>query len=705
MTEFRNKPVDALSEVEARRELRMLAKEITKHDKLYYLTEQPIISDAEYDALRARNLAIEERFPEEKRKDSPSDLVGVAIDDNRGFSKVRHSRPMLSLQNAFDADDVVDFETRTRKYLNLTSNEPVFFTAEAKIDGLSLSVRYEERQLVLAATRGDGEEGEDVTANVRTIENIPKQLPSSAPEILEVRGEVYLSHSEFHRINAARETMGEQLYVNPRNSASGALRQLDSSITASRKLQFFAYSWGQISSSLGNSQFEVLEKFKKFGFSINPLTQKTEGSGGLLESYREIEAARALLDYDIDGVVYKVDRLDWQERLGQLSRSPRWAIAHKFKAEQAETRVIDIDIQVGRTGALTPVARLNPVFVGGVTVSNATLHNADEISRKDIRIGDTVIIQRAGDVIPQVVSSILAKRPAEAIPFEFPSTCPVCGSPTTRGEDDDDAVTRCTGGLVCRSQLAERLKHFVSRDAFDIEGLGSKTVEELLDRGIVSSPADFFTLEARADGNQISPHTWDGWGQTSVENLFSSIRAKRTIELDRFLYALGIRQVGHTTARLIARHYSTIEVLLSALDEADNPNSESYQDLVNIDGIGLVMATDLISFFRDPQNQKILSDLMAEITVMPITASEANIKSPIAGKILVFTGTMKNMSRSEAKARAEALGAKVAGSVSKKTDIVIAGEDAGSKAKKAKELNILTWSEAEWLATCNGNSE
>ena len=705
MTEFRNKPVDALSEVEARRELRMLAKEITKHDKLYYLTEQPVISDAEYDALRARNLAIEERFPEEKRKDSPSDVVGVTIDDNRGFSKVRHSRPMLSLQNAFDADDVVDFETRTRKYLNLTSNEPVFFTAEAKIDGLSLSIRYEERQLVLAATRGDGEEGEDVTANVRTIEDIPKQLPSSAPEILEVRGEVYLSHSEFHRINAARETMGEQLYVNPRNSASGALRQLDSSITASRKLQFFAYSWGQISSSLGNSQFEVLEKFKKFGFSINPLTQKTEGSGGLLESYREIEAARALLNYDIDGVVYKVDRLDWQERLGQLSRSPRWAIAHKFKAEQAETRVIDIDIQVGRTGALTPVARLKPVFVGGVTVSNATLHNADEISRKDIRIGDTVIIQRAGDVIPQVVSSILAKRPAEAIPFEFPSTCPVCGSPTTRGEDDDDAVTRCTGGLVCRSQLAERLKHFVSRDAFDIEGLGSKTVEELLDRGIVSSPADFFTLEAKADVNEISPHTWDGWGQTSVENLFSSIRAKRTIELDRFLYALGIRQVGHTTARLIARHYSTIEVLLSALDEADNPNSESYQDLVNIDGIGLVMATDLISFFRDPQNQKILSDLMAEITVMPVTASEANIKSPISGKILVFTGTMKNMSRSEAKARAEALGAKVAGSVSKKTDIVIAGEDAGSKAKKAKELNILTWSEAEWLATCNGNYE
>lgn len=705
MTEFQNKPVDALSEVEARRELRMLAKEITKHDKLYYLTEQPIISDAEYDALRARNLAIEERFPEEKRKDSPSDLVGVAIDDNRGFSKVRHSRPMLSLQNAFDADDVVDFETRTRKYLNLTSNEPVFFTAEAKIDGLSLSIRYEERQLVLAATRGDGEEGEDVTANVRTIENIPKQLPSSAPEILEVRGEVYLSHSEFHRSNAARETMGEQLYVNPRNSASGALRQLDSSITASRKLQFFAYSWGQISSSLGNSQFEVLEKFKKFGFSINPLTQKTEGSGGLLESYREIEAARALLDYDIDGVVYKVDRLDWQERLGQLSRSPRWAIAHKFKAEQAETRVIDIDIQVGRTGALTPVARLEPVFVGGVTVSNATLHNADEISRKDIRIGDTIIIQRAGDVIPQVVSFILAKRPAEAIPFQFPSTCPVCGSPTTRGEDDDDAVTRCTGGLVCRSQLAERLKHFVSRDAFDIEGLGSKTVEELLDRGIVSSPADFFTLEARADVNEISPHTWDGWGQTSVENLFSSIRAKRTIELDRFLYALGIRQVGHTTARLIARHYSTIEVLLSALDEADNPNSESYQDLVNIDGIGLVMAKDLISFFHDPQNQKILNDLMAEITVMPVTPLEANIKSPIAGKILVFTGSMKNMSRSEAKARAEALGAKVAGSVSKKTDIVIAGEDAGSKAKKAKELNILTWSEAEWLATCNRNSE
>ena len=705
MAEIRKKPVEMLSPVEARRELRMLASEIAEHDRLYYLIEQPKISDFEYDALRSRNLAIEARFPEEKRSDSPSDRVGTPIQESRGFSKVKHSRPMLSLQNAFDGEDITDFELRTRRFLNLEKNKPLHLTVEAKIDGLSLSVRYEKGELVLAATRGDGEEGEDVTANVRTIDSIPNRLPGGAPEILEVRGEVYLSHTEFQRINAEREAAGEQLYVNPRNSASGALRQLDPLITGSRRLRFFAYSWGQTSSPIANTQFEALKNLENFGFTINPMTHRTEGAAGALVIFEKIAKARAELDYDIDGVVYKVDRLDWQERLGQVSRSPRWAIAHKFKAEQAETRLIDIDIQVGRTGALTPVARLEPVFVGGVTISNATLHNADEIARKDIRIGDTVVVQRAGDVIPQVVNIILNKRPIEAKPFTFPSVCPVCGSQTTRGEDDEDAVSRCTGGLICGAQRVERLKHFVSRNAFDIEGLGGRTVEELIERGLVITPAEFFTLEPRVAKDNLDIKNWDGWGETSVSNLFTAIRAKTTIEFDRFLYALGIRQVGQTTARLISRHYGTIEGLLNAVEDANDMDSESYQDLVNIDGIGTVMANDLISFFRDPQNQQIIADLLAELTILPALTPETDHDSPISGKTLVFTGSLEAMSRSEAKVRAEALGAKVAGSVSKKTDVVVIGADAGSKAKKAKELGVQVWTEAEWLRVSSGGLE
>ncbi len=695
--------VDDLTAVEARRELRRLAREIAEHDRLYYLAEQPVITDAEYDALRERNLAIEARFPGEKRKDSPSDRVGAPVAASQGFAKVRHARPMLSLGNAFAEEDVVEFEQRIRRFLSLPAEEPVRLTAEAKIDGLSLSIRYENRELVLAATRGDGEEGEDVTANVRTIDNVPNRLPDDAPDLLEVRGEVYLSHSEFERINRDREAAGEPLYVNPRNSASGALRQLDSSITASRKLRFFAYGWGEISAPLAETQSGVLERFKAFGLTVNPLTRTVEGAAGALEVYREIEAARPELDYDIDGVVYKVDRLDWQNRLGQVARAPRWAVAHKFKAEQAETKLHAIEIQVGRTGALTPVARLEPVFVGGVTVSNATLHNADEIARKDIRVGDTVVIQRAGDVIPQVVRAVLEKRPSDSKPYEFPTHCPICGSEANRGADAGDAVTRCTGGLFCAAQRLERLKHFVSRDAFDIEGLGGKRVEELIERGAVKAPADFFTLERRAAAGDLAIADWDGWGRTSVDNLFDAIRARRTIGLDRFLYALGIRQIGTATAKLLARHYGTLERLQEALSAAADVEGEAYADLIAIDGIGVSVAADLIAFFHDPQNQEVLAGLADILEIETVARPSGQADSPVSGKTLVFTGSLEAMSRNEAKARAEALGAKVVGSVSKKTDIVVVGADAGSKAKKAQELELTIWTEADWLAVAEGS--
>ncbi len=695
---LREKPVDDLSNVEARRELRRLAREIDEHDRLYYLAEQPAISDADYDLLRRRNLAIEARFPDEKRKDSPSDRVGAPVAAAQGFAKVRHARPMLSLQNAFDDDDVREFEARVRRFLNLKEDEPVDLTAEAKIDGLSLALRYEDRKLVLGATRGDGEEGEDVTANVRTIEDIPETLPPDAPDLLEVRGEVYLSHSEFKRINEERAAADEPLYVNPRNSASGALRQLDASITAARRLRFFAYSWGEISAPLAETQSASLERLAAFGFSVNPLTRKTTGAAGALTVYREIEAARPKLDYDIDGVVYKVDRLDWQQRLGQVARAPRWATAHKFAAEQAETKLIAIDIQVGRTGALTPVARLEPVFVGGVTVSNATLHNADEIARKDVRVGDTVAVQRAGDVIPQVVRVILEKRPPDAAPYVFPTHCPVCESEVARGADAADVVTRCTGGLVCAAQRLERMKHFVSRNAFDIEGLGGKRVEELIARDLVREPADFFKLEVLAARGEIDIYDWEGWGRTSVNNLFDAIRKRREIGFDRFLFALGIRQIGEATARLLARHYGDLKTLRAALATRQNPESEAYADLIAIDGIGAAVAADLLAFFHDPQNRDVLAHLEAVLEIQPVAQPQASAESALSGKTIVFTGGLEGMSRNEAKARAEALGAKVVGSVSKKTDIVVVGTDAGSKAKKATELGLVTWTEAEWLA-------
>lgn len=700
---MRDKPVDDLTEVEARRELRLLAKEITAHDKRYYMDEAPVITDADYDQLRRRNEAIEARFPGEMRKDSPTTRVGAPAAVSQGFAKVRHAVPMLSLQNAFDDDDVMEFEARIRRFLSLDEATPVSLVAEAKIDGLSLNVRYIDGVLERAATRGDGEEGEDVTANVRTIEDIPETLPSGAPEVLEVRGEVYLSHSEFSRINREREATGDALYVNPRNAASGSLRQLDAAITAARRLQFFAYSWGELSAPLAETQSGALERLSAFGFSINSLTDTCAGAAGALAAYAKIGEARPKLDYDIDGVVYKVDRLDWQARLGQVARAPRWAIAHKFAAEQAETKLLAIDLQVGRTGAITPVARLEPVFVGGVTVSNATLHNAGEIERKGILIGDTVIIQRAGDVIPQVVGPVMAKRPEGATAFVFPEACPICGSEITRGADGEDAIARCSGGMVCRAQRVERLKHFVSRNAFDIEGLGGKRVEELVERELVKSPADFFRLEAKARAGEINPGEWEGWGETSVANLFAAIELRRTIGFDKFLFGLGVRQIGETTARLLARHYGDLQSLRAAIAAATSSESEAYQDLVAIDGIGDSVATDLIAFFHEPQNQEIL-DALADLLTIEAVAAPANVASALSGRTIVFTGSLEQMSRGEAKARAEALGAKVVGSVSKKTDIVVVGADAGSKAKKAAALELEIWTEAEWLVVAKGES-
>ena len=698
---MRDKPVEDLTEMEASRELRMLAKEIAEHDKRYYTDEAPIITDPDYDLLRRRNEEIEARFPDKVRKNSPSKRVGAPAAVSQGFAKVRHAVPMLSLQNAFDDADVMEFETRIRRFLSLDDAAPISLVAEAKIDGLSLSVRYIDGKLERAATRGDGEEGEDVTANVRTIEDIPETLPAGAPAVLEVRGEVYLSHSEFRRINKEREAESAALYVNPRNAASGALRQLDASITASRRLQFFAYSWGELSAPLAETQFGALQRLAEFGFSINPLTDACDGAAGALATYAKIGDSRPNLDYDIDGVVYKVDRLDWQARLGQVSRAPRWAIAHKFAAEQAETKLLAIDLQVGRTGAITPVARLEPVFVGGVTVSNATLHNAGEIERKGILIGDTVTIQRAGDVIPQVVGPVMAKRPDDAQAFTFPETCPVCGSEVTRGLDGGDAVARCSGGMVCKAQRLERLKHFVSRNAFDIEGLGGKRVEELIERDLVQSPADFFRLEARVRSGEINPGEWEGWGATSVTNLFAAIEQRRVIGFDRFLFGLGMRQIGETTARLLARHYGDLPNLQTAMATATEPESEAYQDLLAIDGIGAGVAADLVAFFHEPQNQEILDALANALTIETLEAP-ANVASAISGHTIVFTGGLEAMSRGEAKARAEALGAKVVGSVSKKTDVVVAGTDAGSKAKKAAELGLEIWTEAEWLAVAVG---
>ncbi len=690
--------VKDLNEAQAAGELERLASEIAHHDALYYAKDAPEISDADYDALRQRNAAIELRFPELVRPDSPSERVGAAPSEQ--FAKVTHAVPMLSLGNAFSDEDVREFIERVRRFFKQGEANDACFVAEPKIDGLSISLRYEKGELVLGATRGDGTTGENVTANIRTIAGIPKTLiGDNVPDIFEVRGEIFMTHTEFARLNAAQEAAGKQTYVNPRNTAAGSLRQLDPSITATRKLQFFAYAWGEASTLPAESQMGVIEAMGAWGFPINPLTRQCSSVEEMLAAHTEIEAARSSLGYDIDGVVYKVDRLDLQDRLGFVSRAPRWAIAHKFPAEKATTLLKDIEIQVGRTGSLTPVAKLEPVTVGGVVVQNATLHNEDEIARKDVRIGDTVIVQRAGDVIPQVISAIEDKRPSGLKPFKFPTQCPACGSHAVREINPktgkEDAARRCTGGLICPAQAVERLKHFVSRNAYDIEGLGSKQVEAFYLEGRVMKPADIFTLEARNARTDKPLEEKEGWGEQSVTNLFDAINARRSISLDRFIYALGIRHVGETTARLLAKSYGTIESLRVGLVAARDHEGSEYGELNNIDGIGQVVADAIVEFFAEAHNTEVLDALLEEVTPEAFVVEESD--SPVTGKTVVFTGTLEKLSRTEAKVMAERFGAKVAGSVSAKTDYVVAGEVAGSKLKKAKELGVSVLTEDEWL--------
>lgn len=697
------KEVEALSEAEARDELARLAEAIAGHDELYHTKDAPLISDAEYDALRQRNSAIEKRFPKLRRGDSPSFKVGGKLAE--GFQKVTHARPMLSLGNAFSDADVSDFVDRIRRFLSMGEGDELVLTAEPKIDGLSASLRYEAGRFVQGATRGDGEVGEDVTRNLLTIGNIPRTLKGKGlPDVVEVRGEVFMEHAAFAELNERQEAAGKPPFANPRNAAAGSLRQLDARITATRPLRFFAYAWGEMGELPFDTQVEAFKAFKSWGFETNPRTLATANMDEILAHYREIEALRSSLGYDIDGVVYKVNRLDLQERLGFVSRAPRWAIAHKFPPEQATTVLEDIEIQVGRTGALTPVAKLRPVTVGGVVVSNATLHNADEIKRRDVRIGDTVVIQRAGDVIPQVVEAIVSKRTGKETPFVFPTHCPVCGSEVGRDVNEktgkEDIVLRCSGGLTCSAQAVERLKHFVSRDAFDIEGLGSKQIEAFYEDGLIKGPADIFMLATRDAASDAPLAKKEGWGETSVQNLFAAIEERRSIDFDRFLFALGIRHIGQTTARLMARNFDTPEALIEAVKEASDKDSQAYADLLAIDGFGDIAVEALVQFFHEPHNRQAVSALLEQVTVIPLEAQD--LSSPVAGKTVVFTGKLEQMSRSEAKVRAESLGAKVSGSVSAKTDILVAGPGAGSKLKKATELGIETLTEEEWLALVEG---
>ncbi|MEM7620929.1 MAG: NAD-dependent DNA ligase LigA [Pseudomonadota bacterium] len=690
--------VSDLSEQQAAQELERLATLIAEHDRLYHQLDAPTVSDEQYDTLRARNTRIEEKFSHLRRSDSPNKKVGAAPLDT--FSKVKHKVAMLSLSNAFNEDDVFDFTQRIRRFLGLDEHETIELVAEPKIDGLSLTLRYENAQLVLAATRGDGRTGENVTKNVLTISDIPHTLSGSdIPDVFEIRGEIYMRHDDFAALNTAQQNINGKVFANPRNAAAGSLRQLDASITAKRPLKFFAYSWGDASSMPSSTQWGMSQALKDFGLPINPFTKCCTNVKDVLEVYRAIELQRASLDYDIDGIVYKVNRLDWQNRLGFVSRSPRWAIAHKFPAEKAITLIKDIEIQVGRTGALTPVAKLVPITVGGVVVQNATLHNADEIARKDIRIGDTVRIQRAGDVIPQVIEVLKDERPQSSLPFQFPNICPVCGSRAAREVNvktgKSDAVTRCTGGLTCPAQAKERLKHFVSRNAFDIEGLGAKQIETFYTQGCVVAPSDIFTLKQRNDHATDKLQNKEGWGDLSVKNLFSAIEKRRKISFDRFIYALGIRYIGETTSRLLAKNYSSIESFIAAMNAAQDETDDAYNELVSIDGIGDSAAQALIEFFREDHNVKVLNDLLQYVTPDPFETSD--ISSPLQGKTVVFTGSLEQMSRSEAKAIAERYGAKVAGSVSQKTDYVVAGPGAGSKLKKAQDLGLNILTEQEWI--------
>jgi DNA ligase (NAD+) len=694
MTDTAMIAVDKLAEAEAREELERLAAEILHHDRLYHTSDAPEISDAEYDELRRRNAAIEARFPELIRADSPSRRVGAA--PSTGFAKVTHAVPMLSLENAFDEQDVRDFFAGIRNFFRRpedvarVAEDAIEIMAEPKIDGLSAALRYEQGRLVLGATRGDGVTGEDVTANIRTLGSVPKQLAGTGwPDILEIRGEVYMEREGFFAVNAEREAAGEPVFANPRNVAAGSLRQLDPAITARRPLKFFAYAWGEVSAPFARTHAEALQKFRDWGFTVNPRSRLCHGVDEVLAAYREIGAERAQLPYDIDGVVYKVNDLGLQRRLGMVSRAPRWALAHKFPAQQAQTVLNDIVIQVGRQGSLTPVAVLEPITVGGVLVQRATLHNEDEIARKDVRIGDTVIVQRAGDVIPQIVGILPERRPKDARPYQFPDHCPICGSLAVR--EPGIVARRCTGGLICAAQAVERLRHFVSRDCFDIEGMGSKHIAEFWEDGLIRGPGDIFRLTA----DKIAGR--EGWGELSAQKLIAAIDERRRISLDRFINALGIPQVGQATARLLARHYRSLESWRREMEAARDAESAAHAGLLDVHGIGEDMAADIVGFFAEPHNRDLLDDLAREVEVLDYQAPARASASPLAGKTIVFTGGLESMSRSEAKARAEALGANVASSVSAKTNIVVIGADAGSKAAKAAALGVTTLDEAEWL--------
>lgn len=706
MSDASKPAVEDLTTDQAKVELKRLAVEMARHDVLYETKADPEISDAEYDALKRRNLALETKYPELKRTDSPSNKVGAPAAD--GFSKIAHNVAMLSLDNAFADQDVHDFSARIKRFLSLASSDVVTLTAEPKIDGLSMSLRYEKGQLVSAATRGDGAVGENVTANVRTIKDIPQSLPTDAdvPDVMEVRGEVYLRRDDFIELNKRQEASGKPLYVNPRNTAAGSLRQLDAKVTASRPLKFFAYAWGDVQPKLpADTQMGMVEKFKQWGFSVNPLMQKFETISALLAHYRKIEEERPDLAYDIDGVVYKVDDLALQARLGFISRSPRWAIAHKFPAEKAVTRLNAIDIQVGRTGALTPVARLEPITVGGVVVTNASLHNAEEVERLGVRVGDTVRIQRAGDVIPQVLEVVSSLD--DAVTFDFPKICP-CDLKTDVVQEKTASgvagvIRRCSGEFSCPYQRKEHLKHFVSRKAFDIDGLGEKQIEAFYqDKTLdISSPADIFTLVKRDAANFTKLKNRDGYGDTSAQKLFDAIEQKRTISLEKLIFALGARHVGEATGKTLARAYGTWSSFETAVLAVTNGDEAALQEFLALDDIGPAVIDSLRQFFLGEKNRKMVDDLIAELNILDAVAPTGD--SSVSGQTVVFTGKLERMSRDEAKAMAERMGAKVAGSISKKTDLLVAGPGAGSKLKKATDLGIKTISEDDWFDLVNAN--
>jgi DNA ligase (NAD+) len=679
--------VEDLSPAQAGAELERLAKAIVRHDLAYHAKDAPLVADSQYDALKRRNDAIEKRFPLLTRGDSPSKRVGAPA--AAGFAKIRHAVPMLSLDNAFADEDVREFGARVRRFLSLAEDAPLAFSAEPKIDGLSISLLYENGVFAKGATRGDGEEGEDVTANLRTIAEIPAKLTGKAPAAIEVRGEIYMTRASFIAMNEAQAKAGDKTFANPRNAAAGAVRQLDPTITAKRPLRFFAYTLGRYEGPEIDSQAALIARLAAWGFPTNPETRTCASEAELLAFYATIGAKRAELPYDIDGVVYKIDRFDLQRRLGFVARSPRWAIAHKFPAERAATKLLKIEIQVGRTGALTPVAILEPVNVGGVMVARATLHNEDEIRRKDVREGDIVVLQRAGDVIPQIVEIVLDKRPKGSRAFPFPTKCPICKSKAAKS--DDGAIWRCTGGLSCDAQVVERLRHFAMRTAFDIEGLGEKNVEELHGLGWLKRPGDVFRLRDHAQALAKR----DGWGEKSVEKLLAAIEARRRLPFDRFAFALGIRQVGEATARLLAQHYETLPKWREAMIAVAQGDETARAELLAIDQVGEALVGDIAAFFAEKHNLEALDDLARFVEAVPLDRPKGD--SPVAGKTIVFTGTLEKMSRDEAKARAQALGAKVAGSVSKKTDLVVAGPGAGSKLAEAQKHGIDVIDEDGWI--------